>query len=175
MKSYADCLREDAKTLNSGRLTVRTTPQFGVAWLVAEVEGRTGEPYHGEIALLMNSYFIMRGLPKRFSVRAVEKRAMRYKTDVPYMYDLLQGMARMRPKPKPLEHRKPEALSSGHNQWRSNVARATNPCSISTLRVVALAPLRAIFLFQEPLQISKLSSSFCPSIGRDSGHYQFSW
>jgi|SRR6476660_1855355 len=57
MKSYADCLREDAKTLNSGRLTVRTTPQFGVAWLVAEVEGRTGEPYHGEIALLMNSYF----------------------------------------------------------------------------------------------------------------------
>jgi hypothetical protein len=102
MKSYADCLREDAATLQASRLTVRTTPQFGVAWLVAEVEGRTGEPYHKEIARLMNAYYIMRGLPKMFSARAVEKKAKRYKIEVPYMYDLLQGMTRLRPKPKPV-------------------------------------------------------------------------
>ena len=101
MKSYAKCLEEDAKALGNRHYTVRTTPRFGVAWLVSQVEASTGEAYPEQVAKVMNAYFVMRNLRKRVTEESIDKQVRRFQKEDPLMYRLLQAMVHIGAKASP--------------------------------------------------------------------------
>jgi hypothetical protein len=90
--SYAECLMNEGEGLNQS-LSAKEAPGLATGWLASRVEGSTDRTYYLQIARLMEAHYLMRGIHKDISSRAVEKQAKRFRQKHAMAYSHMKNMA----------------------------------------------------------------------------------